>query len=135
MLVTEKQGQVTVTVAGQSLDVWDKVEGGHLTNDAESYPPGGMAKKILKPGIPEEENVKVSRYFDSVRDLALHQWLKAQAKVNAPMSVGKTILAPSGAPDGQLAPQAGYLVGVTEPEFDSTGKNEVRVELEMVVIS
>ncbi|MCK9250011.1 MAG: hypothetical protein M0P31_13690 [Solirubrobacteraceae bacterium] len=134
-LVTEGRGQVTVVVDGTSLGVWDKVEGGHLTTDAEGYRPGGMAKRILKSGVPEEENVKVSRFFDSVRDLALHQWLKDAAKRNATMSVGKGILSPSGSPDGSVPAQSGHLIGVTEPEFDSTSNAEVRVELEMLVLS
>jgi hypothetical protein len=126
----EDTHNVTVTVDGRDLGIFDTKSGGELDSEENLYNPGGMVGQISIGGQATIGNVTVERYYDALRDHPLMTWLAAR-RGWARMSIGIAPRDPQGVVRGDPITYSGTLKTITPPELDSTGNDMAQWSIEM----
>jgi hypothetical protein len=125
---TSQQAQVSVTVDGQPLGVFDSRSGGGVTAEVNKRRSGGMGPIKSYRALPDYEDVTVSRVFELARDLELYRTLQTRVG-KADMVVTEQRLDVDGIPFGRPRNWVGVLQGLTPPEHDSESTEPVMFEL------
>lgn len=128
------QRQFTVTVSGIT-GVFMTKSGGGITSDATKIYSGGSNTPSIITGVPEIENITIGRAYDQGRDDAMLSTLRSQVgRFAATITVQET---DANYATGALkkAVYTGVLVGITEPDYDSSSGDAAMVELEFAVSS
>lgn len=129
------QRQFTVTVDGIT-GVFMTKSGGGITSDATKIYSGGSEVPSIITGVPEIENITIGRAYDQGRDDAMLSTLRKQVgRFTTTITVQET---DADYKTGTLK-KAVYsnckLVGITEPDYDSSSGDAAMVELEFAVSS
>jgi hypothetical protein len=126
----EDEYQVTATLDGSPLGVFDKLSGGALDSTETKYKPGGMAPQISLGGSQEASNVVIQRLYVLTRDRPLVATLLRRAGKGA-MVVVKQSLDENGVAFGDPITYKGTLKMVTLPDHDSESNNAALMQLEV----
>ena len=110
--------------------------GGNKSADSNKIYGGGSSTPAIITGIADVENVTIGRAFDATRDTAMLKTIRDQVGV----LVTDIIVAEV---DADLKPVAGgtitysdrVLVGISEPEYESSSGDAAAVQLEFAVTS
>lgn len=128
------QRQFTVTVSGIT-GVFMTKSGGGITSDATKIYSGGSDTPSIITGVPEIENLTIGRAYDQGRDDVLLSTLRKQVgRFDATITVQET---DANYATGSLkkAVYTGKLVGITEPDYDSSSGDAAMLELEFAISS
>jgi hypothetical protein len=126
----EDTSNVTVSVDGRALGLFDNISGGELDSEENLYNPGGMIGEISIGGRSTIGNVTVERYYDALRDHPLMAWL-ANRRGWGRVTVGVTPRDAQGTVRGDPLTYTGTLKTVSPPELDSTGSDMATWGLEI----
>ena len=121
---------VTVSVDGRQIGLFDTKSGGELDTEENLYNPGGMLGQVSIGGAPTIGNVTIERYYDALRDHPLMAWL-GNRRGYGRVSIGITPRDPQGVVRGDPLVYAGTLKTVTPPELDSTGNDMATWSMEV----
>ena len=121
--------EVSLSMAGQSFGVWDKMSGGGLTSSELKYKPGGMKAQRSLGGSRSVENITLSRLFD---DTVLAFLATLNDNVGyGDCTVTKQMLTTRGIPTGPPMVYTGKLMSVTPPDVDSESDDAGLLEIEI----
>ena len=126
---TQSDYQVTVSVDGKPLGVWDTRSGGDTDSDIGSKNTGEGRK--LYHGRPNYADLTVSRDFERERDHELSRTLERRAG-RAPMTVSEQPLDEDGNAWGKPKVWTGKLKSVNTGEYDADSGDPRTLELTMV---
>lgn len=129
---TGQQAEVTVTVDGRSLGVFDTRTGGGIKADVKTHRPGGMGGLKTYSALPTYDNVEVSRVRELERDHELTRWLDSRAG-RAPMTVSEQMLDENGNRWGRPSVWTGRLGDGSPGESNSTNSDPRMYSLTCVV--
>jgi hypothetical protein len=121
--------EVSVTLDGRSLGIWDTISGGAITSAELKYRPGGMRAQRSLGGSKTVENVTIARLYDEEVH-ALMPSLEG-AVGNGRIVASKQLLTPKGAPVGSPLVYSGTLQSVSPPDHDSESDDAGRLEIEV----
>lgn len=126
------QRQFLVKVAG--IDgYWMTKSGGNIASDTNKVYDGGADQPDVLAGPAEADNVTVSRAYDLQRDLAVLERLRKQVgRWQTTVSITPTDRDLIAVAKPQVYPEA-LLVGLTEPETDSSSGDAATFELEFAI--
>lgn len=125
------QHQITGTLAGRRLGLFDEFSGGDVTaQNAESWP-AGQQGKVSRGGRRSVENITVTREYDPARD-DLH-FAEQQAGRPGAFQIAVHPLDDDGNPTGRPRIYTGALVGVTSPEVAQNSDDIADVAYELSV--
>lgn len=127
---TQSDYQVTVSVDGKPLGVWDTRSGGDTDSDIGSRNTGEGRK--LYNGRAAHADLTVSRDYERERDHELARTLRLRAG-RAPMTVSEQPLDEDGNPWGKPTVSTGKLKSVNTGEYDADSGDPRTLELTMVV--
>jgi hypothetical protein len=129
----QDQYAVTLTVDGNDLGIWDKLEGGEVDSEESKYKPGNMGAHISLGGSVEVGNITVSRLYDLNRDhigaLGIHWLISRVGKGNC--VVNRQPLDTDGNAFGTPLVYTGKLKTVSPPEVDSESADAALLECEI----
>lgn len=114
----QDQAQITVTIDGRPLGVFDKRGGGGTDSEETKYRPGGMAPQKSLGGATTTENVTVERLYERERDHELCRWVRTRCG-RATVVVSEQPLDDDGNPWGTPLVWRGKLKATNSPERDS----------------
>jgi hypothetical protein len=124
------QRQFTVTVSGIT-GVFMTKSGGGITSDATKIYSGGSNTPSIITGVPEIENITIGRAYDSGRDDLMLQTLRSQVgRFTATITVQETDANYTAGTLKKAVYAEAVLVGITEPDYDSSSGDAAMVELE-----
>jgi hypothetical protein len=126
----EDEYQVTATLDGNPLGVFDKLSGGALDSTDTKYKPGGMAPQISLGGSQEATNVVLQRLYVLSRDRPLVAGLLRRAGKGS-VVITKQSLDENGVAFGDPITYTGTLKQVTLPDHDSESNNAALMQLEI----
>lgn len=126
----EDTHNVSVTVDGRNLGLFDQKSGGELDSEELKYSPGGMLGELSLGGRQTIGNITIERYYDALRDHRLVTWL-GNRRGWARMTVAVTPRDPQGVVRDDPIVTGGTLKAVNPPETDSTGTDAAKWSLEM----
>lgn len=130
----EDTHNVTASVDGRDLGLFDQKSGGEIDSEEQKYNPGGMIGEISLGGRRTIGNVTIERYYDALRDHPLVPWLAS--RVGAARGViGVTPRDAYGIVQGDPITYAGTLKTVSPPDIDSTGTDAAKMSLEFTIDS
>lgn len=125
---------VHVWVDDIDLGIWDKMSGGEIDSDSQSYRPGDMGDPEDLGGTRTTSNVTVSRLAKIDRDLteaAINRRISGAGQVS--MKVSKQPLTIEGVRRGRPLVYTGKFKRVKFPDVDSESTSAALIELEMTV--
>ena len=126
------QRQFLVKVAGIE-GYWMTKSGGNIAADTSKVYDGGAASPDVLAGPAEADNVTVSRAFDLGRDQPVLERLRKQVgRWQTTVSITPTDRDLIAISKPQVYPEA-LLVGLTEPETDSSSGDAATFELEFAI--
>lgn len=137
--ISQRQFVVTVSsnVASAPITgVFMTKTGGNSAADSTKVYGGGTKTPAIVTGITETENVTIGRAYDQVRDSAeiktLRQWV---GSLTATITVQETDAdyVQTGKPKTTYTDAV--LVGINEPEYESSSGDPAMMELEFAVVS
>jgi hypothetical protein len=118
--LTERNHHISLTANGTPIrDPWMKFEGGNKTTESGKIHPGGMADAVALPGLPDVEDITLTRDYDPVRDQALRRTLARQADDGVVAGVQVQDLGYNKQPIGTPDSFTGILKAVGYPQRDS----------------
>jgi hypothetical protein len=124
------QRQFTVTISGIT-GVFMTKSGGGISSDATKIYSGGNDTPSIITGVPEIENITVGRAYDSGRDDAMLESLRSQVgRLTATITVQETNANYNAGTLKKAVYAGAVLVGITEPDYDSSSGDAAMVELE-----
>jgi hypothetical protein len=130
----EDTHNVTCSVDGRDLGIFDQKTGGEIDSEEQKYNPGGMVGEISLGGRRTIGNVTIERYYDALRDHPLVPWLAN--RVGAARGViGVTPRDAYGVVQGDPITYGGTLKTVSPPDIDSTGTDAAKISLEFTIDS
>ena len=110
--------------------------GGNVSADSNKIYGGGQRTPAIITGIPDVENVTIARAFDSVRDTLMLKNIRDMVGVLTTdikvVEVDADLAAVSG---GTTVYSDCVLVGISEPEYESSSGDAASVQLEFAVTS
>lgn len=124
------QYDITVSLDGQPLGIFDKMTGGDIDSEEVKYKPGAMQPQISLGGSVTVNNVTVERLFRQDRDLPLVPTIKARVGKGR-VVVTKQSLDVDGNPFGSPLVYQGILKHLTFPEPDSESNAAALIQLEV----
>lgn len=118
--LTERNHLITLTANGSPIrDAWMKFEGGNKTTESGKIHPGGMADAIPLPGLPDREDITLTREYDPIRDQAIRRSLDVLADDGGSAQVQVQDLGYNKLPVGSPDSFSGIVKGVGYPQRDS----------------
>jgi hypothetical protein len=118
--LTERNHLITLTADGDPVkDAWQKFEGGNKTTESSKIHPGGMADAVALPGLPDTEDITLTREYDPVRDQAIRRRLDRLANDGAAGVVAVQDLDYKKNAIGTPDIFSGVIKGVGYPQRDS----------------
>lgn len=126
----QDQYNVTVTIDGENLGTFDKLEGGEVDSEETKYKPGGMSPQVSLGGSVNVGNVTVSRLYDLARDHTRAAFYRSKVG-KGQVTIAKQILDADGNAYGKPMTYTGKLKAVTFPEHDSTSSDPGLIALEI----
>lgn len=114
-------------------DNWMTKSGGNVTTDSVKVYPGGSKTPVILTGVPETDNITVSRAYNATTDAAMLKTLRTEVgSWTGSMTIVETD------PDWTAINKTTYgtciLVGVTVPEYESTSSDPATIQLEFAVV-
>jgi hypothetical protein len=124
------QYEISVSINGTNLGVFDKMTGGAIDSEELKYKPGGMAPQVPLGGSVTVANATVERLFVLNRDLPLVPFIKALVGKGF-VTITRQSLDINGAPFGKPITWSGTLKQFTFPEPDSESNAAALFQLEV----
>ena len=126
--------RVSVVLAGRDLGVFDEKSGGDTSAETSKHRPGGRIHNEVVGGLPDTEDVTVSRAFDRDRDIDVvrfcRQWVgRGEATITEQWLTGDY------APVGPPTVYNGLLSSVAPSDYDSDDSDPAELELTFAVSS
>ena len=116
----------------RDLGSFDRKEGGQTSTGANKHRPGGALHNVVVPGLPNTDDLTISRGYDPVRDGRHVRWLRNRV-VRVQVAVWRTgtNLRPlvGERPDVYI----GYITQVSPPDYDSDSEDIASFELTIAV--
>lgn len=122
----QDQYNVSVTIDGNALGTFDKLDGGDIDSEETKYKPGAMAPELSLGGSTTVSNVTVSRLFVQGRDTSLVPFLKEKVG-KGEVTIVKQPLDVNGSPFGAPMVYHGKLKTFTPPPADSNASTTAAV--------
>lgn len=131
------QRQFLVEVSDDAIPgYWMQKSGGNVSADANKVYGGGSKTPFILTGIPNVDNVTIARAFDAARDTKMLNDIREQVGVlETSLSVTEVDNDFNAITDGQTVYSPAVLVGISEPEYESTSADAAMVQLEFAVVS
>jgi hypothetical protein len=129
-MTLQQNSLVTVTVDGRPLGTFDTRSGGAPTGAVTKHRSGGMGPIKQHKGLPDYEDVTVTRYYDRVRDHDLFRWLVTRAS-KGEMVVSDYVLDENGQRFGRPVTFLGVLMSVPPPDSDANSTDVKMLTLTM----
>jgi hypothetical protein len=114
----QDQWQISLTIDGVDMGVWDTFSGGAATSSETKYRPGGLAKQRSLGGQPSVDNITVGKLVETT-DWDLTRKLMAARVGKAEAVVSRQPLDTDGAPWGEALTYRGTLMTVNPGDTDS----------------
>jgi hypothetical protein len=120
----------TATYKGETRDlgVFNGSDGGGATADSSKIRRGGTRARKALGGVPDLEDITLSRDYDLGRDHALAKWLYG-ATGTADMVVNWWPLDDDDNPYGDPFVYTGKLIGCTKPGLDMTSSDPAEFQI------
>ncbi len=133
--ISQRQFLVTLSADSgftQIPDNWMTKSGGNVTADSVKVYPGGSKDPVILTGIPEHDNITVSRAYDTTVDGEMLKTLREEVgSWRGSMTIVETN------PDWVAINKTTYpvcvLVGINVPEYESTSSDPATIQLEFAV--
>ena len=125
---------ITVSVDGRQLGLFDVKSGGELDSEENLYNPGGMLGQVSIGGAPTIGNVTVERFYDALRDHPLMAWL-GNRRGWGRVSIGITPRDPQGVVPRRPDRVCRHAEDHHPPELDSTGNDMATWSMEATMDS
>lgn len=123
---------VRVTLNGQSLGIWDKLDGGDADSDATTYFPGNMRAQQDLGGRKTTAPLTLSRLYDRIDDHDKINVLLA-ARGTGKVTVSQRPLDENENEYGKSITWNGRLKRVKTPAVDSESSSAALIEIEVTV--
>lgn len=124
------QQAIHVSIDGITIDniVWDSFEGGDITAETVTYPPGGMGNKIDLGGIPSRSDITTAREWSDTLISVSKQLQNGVGAARA--TITKTTLgANKSVVPGSTETYTGTLKGVTVPPYQAGTAEDAKLSL------
>jgi len=120
----------TATYRGETKDlgIFNGFDGGGATSDSSKIRRGGTRTRKALGGVPDVDDVTISRDYDLARDHSIIHWLYA-AVGSADMIVNWWPLDDDDRPYGSPITYTGKLTGSTKPGLDMESSDPAVLEL------
>lgn len=131
------QRQFLVEVDDDNIDgYFMQKSGGNSSADSNKIYGGGEKTPYIVTGITDIENITISRAYDSVRDGAMLKVIRPQVgSLTTSIKVTECTADYEPIPGGQVVYSGCVLVGISEPEYESSSGDAAAVQLEFAVKS
>lgn len=129
--LSQPQNRVTVSAGGVSWGVWDKLTGGDIEAEVQTYSPGGMAEKVVLSAPQSFSDMTISRIYDG----GLAPALIRDAGAGGEVVVTRQTLNDRKQAEGPAVVYRGRLKGVKLPDVDSEGSDAALMEITVAVAS
>ena len=134
--ISQRQFLVTAKAADPKwVDIsgtWMTKSGGNVTSDSVKVYAGGSKSPVVLTGIPEHDNVTISRAYDTGVDGPMLAKLREQVgSWRGSITIVETD--PDWAPIATTTYTTCVLVGINVPEYESTSSDPASIQLEFAV--
>lgn len=130
---SQQNSLITVAIDGTPLGVFDQRTGGNSSAEVTKYRPGGMARQKSRSGLPDVQDLTVSREFEFDRDNDLAKHLRTRVGKGI-MTVNSQPLDNDGVPTGRPTTWVGTLNDVDTGDEDSNSADGRMLALAMVSV-
>lgn len=131
------QRQFLVEVDHDSITgYWMQKSGGNSSADSNKIYAGGDKTPYIVTGITDVENVTISRAYDAARDGQMLQDIRGQVgSLTTEIKVSECTVdyEPISGGVGSIVYSKCVLVGISEPEFESSSGDAAAIQLEFAV--
>lgn len=133
-MATEMQFLYTVVVDGQTIGVFDTMDGGDVIADEVKHRPGGMGSEVSYVALASPSAVTCTRVYERERDHELLRTLTPKAG-RVLGSVTEQPLDDDGNTWGKPTVYSGRFLGVKRGNADSTSNDPRMLELDFSIIT
>lgn len=115
---------------------WMQKSGGNSSADSNKIYGGGDKTPFIVTGITDVENITISRAYDSVRDGSMVDAIRPQiGSLVTSITVTECTVDYEPIDGGSTVYSDCVLVGISEPEFESSSGDAAAIQLEFAVKS
>jgi hypothetical protein len=127
---------VSIRLNGEAVPgLWQTKTGGDVTSDVTKTRRGGETKNRPVAGLPDADDITITRAFDDARDPAWMAKFKAASGWGAVEFIDQYTDGRKVALDGVLDGAVGILQGIQVPEFDNNSSDLKMVGLTISIES
>lgn len=131
LIAREDMFEVSITVDGRDLGVWEKRSGGAGDSEDTKVRRGGLRGQASIGGPQTRENITAKKLFDLKADaVALYLWLDAR-RGKGDVTVNNQPLDRDGNSFGDGWTNTGILKQVTPPDVDADSNDAAYLEIEI----